>query len=671
VSLAPPDLEARSFEDIVGEARRRIGRYTPELTLDWNDHNESDPGIVLVQLFAWLAQITQERVNKLPERAYRSLLHLLGLDVRPAVPATADLVFTAVPGAPLGAGVPQGTRVGAPPAPDGSPVVFETTRALDLVTAELAHVLTYDGSTFREVTSLNEPTGGVIAPFGERPEEGAAVYFGFAPASAAPTAADHPFPTRLSLRAFEPADVTTPSAIACGDAPALARAELVWEYLPGPGGKWEPLTVYEDETRALEVGGYLALQGPERMLPAPLSTVADPRYWVRLRVKNPDYGSRVPRVGFFRFNAVPARHEVSVSDEEIGISTGAPDQVVRLPRRPVVPGSLVIEVEDEGGTPRAWTEVDLFRDSDPGVEDPLAGRDAQVYRADYSLGEVRFGDGFRGLIPPAGSAVIARRYRFGGGSAGNVEADQVTALQDTLPGVNGVTNPRPAVGGKNAESVEQALRSAPQWLRRRERAVTKDDFAAVALAVGGVARAEARPNTHPDYPGVRVPGAVTVFIVQDTTQRNPPSPTEALMRRVCEELNEARTLTTEVYVRSARFVKIDLAAELTVDPTRSMSRAEADARAQIERYLSPLELEAQDGRAHRPWRFGQDLYPANVQSQLLSLPEAAGVRAVPVLRMWVDGVLHTSPTDPIDIPTDALPYLGEFDVRAQPDPDPV
>jgi predicted phage baseplate assembly protein len=651
VPIAPPPLQSRGFDEMVAEARRRIARYTPELSLGWTDHNESDPGITLVQLFAWLAQITQERVNQLPERTYRALLDLLGMQVRPAVPAVADLVFDAIPGAGRDLRVPRGTRVGAPPAEDGSPVVFETSDPLDVAGAELKHVLTYDGTTFQDVTALNAPDGGPLHPFGERPETGAAVYFGFAiPAS--PEPGWRPFPGRISLRAFEPEGREAPSPVACGGAPAVQRAEMAWEHLPGPGREWEPLTIFGDETRALEVGGYLALQGPREIRPAALWAVEKPHYWLRLRVRNPDYGDRVPRVAFFRFNAVRARHEVTVRQETLGTSDGMADQVMRLRALPLVPGSLELRVADEGGTPRDWTPVPLFRDPGPGVPRDQAGPDARVYRVDAESGTVTFGDGRRAAIPPAGSAVVAHVYRHGGGGAGNVEALQVTSLQSTLPGIRGVSNPRPAVGGLNAQTAEDAAQGAPQWLRRRERAVTAADFEAAALEIGGVVRALALPGAHPDHPEVQVPGAVTVLVVQDSRE-TPPATSETLLRRVCMALDEQRTLTTEVHVRSPRFVKIDVRAELRVDPRRSMGEAQEAARKRLEAMLD-----------YRRWRFGQDLHPVNVQSRLLS--DEDGVRTVERMRIHVDGRLHDSATEPLRLDPDVLVYAGQVELTALP-----
>jgi predicted phage baseplate assembly protein len=233
-----------------------------------------------------------------------------------------------------------------------------------------------------------------------------------------------------------------------------------------------------------------------------------------------------------------------------------------------------------------------------------------------------------------------------------VEALQVTSLQSTLPGIHGVSNPRPAVGGLNAQTAEDAAQGAPQWLRRRERAVTAADFEAAALEIGGVVRALALPGAHPDHPEVQVPGAVTVLVVQDSRE-TPPATSETLLRRVCMALEEQRTLTTEVHVRSPRFVKIDVRGELRVDPRRSMGEAQEAARKRLEAMLD-----------YRRWRFGQDLHPVNVQSRLLS--DEDGVRTVERMRIHVDGRLHDSATEPLRLDPDVLVYAGQVELTALP-----
>ena len=63
MSLPTPELDDRRFQDIVDEAKRRINRLCPE----WTDHNVSDPGVALIELFAWMTEMTLYRLNQIPE----------------------------------------------------------------------------------------------------------------------------------------------------------------------------------------------------------------------------------------------------------------------------------------------------------------------------------------------------------------------------------------------------------------------------------------------------------------------------------------------------------------------------------------------------------------------------------------------------------------------------
>jgi predicted phage baseplate assembly protein len=109
---------------------------------------------------------------------------------------------------------------------------------------------------------------------------------------------------------------------------------------------------------------------------------------------------------------------------------------------------------------------------------------------------LRFGDGLHGLPPPAGAELDAY-YRTGNGAAGNVGAEAVNHLvlrgDAGTGGVTRVRNPVPATGGVDPEPVEVVRTMAPLALHRtRPRAVTAGDYADLAAAVPGVARAAAR-----------------------------------------------------------------------------------------------------------------------------------------------------------------------------------
>jgi len=71
-NLPIPDLDDKTFEELVEEARTRIPLYAP----GWTDHNLSDPGITLIDLFAWLAEMQIYSLNLLPDKNYLKFLKL-------------------------------------------------------------------------------------------------------------------------------------------------------------------------------------------------------------------------------------------------------------------------------------------------------------------------------------------------------------------------------------------------------------------------------------------------------------------------------------------------------------------------------------------------------------------------------------------------------------------
>ncbi|MEW6705794.1 MAG: hypothetical protein AB1430_13195, partial [Pseudomonadota bacterium] len=87
--LIAPVLDDRSFEDLFAELRNRIPVYNPE----WTDHHDSDVGITLLQLFAYLGEGLQFRFNQIPEATYVAFLKLLDMPMRPAAAAQALLRF--------------------------------------------------------------------------------------------------------------------------------------------------------------------------------------------------------------------------------------------------------------------------------------------------------------------------------------------------------------------------------------------------------------------------------------------------------------------------------------------------------------------------------------------------------------------------------------------------
>ena len=124
-ALPSPNLDDRSFDELVADALAQAERSCPE----WTDHSVHDPGVALVEVFAHLTEIMLYRLNRLPEKAYVEFLNLLGVRRHPPAAAWATLLFSRTPGADPAVPIPLpvGTTVSSRPGADGEPAVFVLT----------------------------------------------------------------------------------------------------------------------------------------------------------------------------------------------------------------------------------------------------------------------------------------------------------------------------------------------------------------------------------------------------------------------------------------------------------------------------------------------------------------------------------------------------------------
>lgn len=156
-----PRLDDRSFQELMDEMRSLIPIYCPE----WTNHNPSDPGITLLELFAFLSEIMLYRLNRVPVRNLFSLLDVLG--IQPQAPSAARTPIVVGPN-PTAHGyvLKRGTAIGARRSGSGEPLLFETEHDLLLTTARITRVITSNGLETRDVTDLiTAPEPMPISPF--------------------------------------------------------------------------------------------------------------------------------------------------------------------------------------------------------------------------------------------------------------------------------------------------------------------------------------------------------------------------------------------------------------------------------------------------------------------------------------------------------------------------
>lgn len=151
--LESPQLDDLEYQTVADQLRRRIALVAPE----WTDHNDSDPGITLLQLFAHLAQQIGYRLNRLPDKVYIEFLKLIGIRLRPAEAATTSLAFYLTkPETTSSFLIPEASQIRARPR-QGPPPTFETLAAVDAVPAQAAALVTTWSADLRDIAAGTPP----------------------------------------------------------------------------------------------------------------------------------------------------------------------------------------------------------------------------------------------------------------------------------------------------------------------------------------------------------------------------------------------------------------------------------------------------------------------------------------------------------------------------------
>jgi predicted phage baseplate assembly protein len=609
VSLPVPNLDDRRFQDLVDEAKRMI----PSLLPEWTNHNVADPGVALIELFAWMSEQVIYRLNQVPERLYVDLLNLLDVHPFPAAAAQAPVTFWLAGVPDQTVVVPAGTEIATT---DRDGVVFATVDTLRIVQPEIQGAVTSAGETvYVDVMEELRYDRDSVTCFTSQPvRAGDAFHLGFDASLAGQL-------LELRIETVERGVGVDPD-----------RVPIVWESWSGE--HWLPAEVVSDTTGGLNRSGAVRLSLPGAH--EPLVLAGQRQYWVRVRLVEPDDDqptfTRSPKLSQVRAvslgGTVLAEHARSITAESLGSSDGTPGQRFQLANRPVLPrrdGEEVVVLHD--GARHVFTEVADFSASGP--------TDRHV-RIDAADGAVEFGPRIRypdghsvqhGAVPPFGARIMVGAYRTGGGAAGNVGARTLTGLRTSVPYVDRVENLQPARGGVDPETVEEVKLRGPRTLRTGQRAVTPTDYEQLTLeASPQVARARCLPPASPDQP-IRV-------LVVPTSDRDPQlyelddfALTPELFTRVRDHLEVRRTIGARVAITAPYFQGVSVIVRIRAVAGRSPAAVRERVGAAIAAFLGPLT----GGTRGTGWEFGTDLHGATLVSVLEEVP---GVSAVDELALF-------------------------------------
>jgi len=601
--LPAPNLDDRRFQDLVDDAKRLVQQRCPT----WTDHNVSDPGVTLIEAFAFMVDQLLYRLNRVPERHYVKFLELIGVHLFPPTAAQAEVTAWLSAPQPEIVRVKAGTEVATPRAEVEEAVVFQVAEDLDIVPCALARVASSIAES--DIRDHTDMLGGgkPFYCFDQVPKPGDCLYIGLT----------NPVPSCAVLLEVD-----------CQvEGVGVDPLDPPWIWEAWDGERWAACEVDRDTTGGFNQPGNVVVHVRRH---ASSVVGQESAAWLRCRVveaaeHQPDY-SASPRIGALAAatigGTVTAVHGDLVLAEKLPPSEGVPGQVFALQHAPVTAATVppVLEVSVGEGW-EEWTRVETFA---------LSGPDDRHFVLDESAGQIQLGPAVRepdgtlrhfGAVPPKGAVLRLSAYRTGGGRTGNVAAGALCLLRSPIPYVASVENRRPAAGGVDGETVEDAKVRGPLLLRTRDRAVTAEDYEHLTRqAAPEIARVRCVPAG--DEPGGGA-GAVRVLLVPAIPEDDGAAlpfellaPSEETLARVASHLDERRLIGARVAVEPPRYQGVTVVARIRARSHVLPARLQSAALDALYRWFHPL----RGGPEGNGWPFGRPVNIGDVYAVLQALP---------------------------------------------------
>lgn len=422
--------------------------------------------------------------------------------------------------------------------------------------------------------------------------------------------------------------------------------------------------VSNDGTRGLNESGTITVILPRTPLRSTL--FGRVQYWIRLRPRqgfNDD--EWLPMITGAWVNGTWAKATETQVEELLGSSDGRPGLVATLARPPVVAESLRLRVREplseeeiRAINEKATSEEDRVLDhigSRPGpwvlwreVPDLLDSKpDAREFAFEDETGDITFGDGHSGRIPPIGrDCIIAERYVRGGGAAANrIQAFADANLATPLAGVDGVVLTAAAAGGADAQQAEEVLRFAPDLLRQRGRILTLAELESAAR--------QHSPDIVQAFAQSRAGGVDLCIVVRGDDPRAPARTCRELARVLSERVAPHLAVRNALKVKPPFAVPLQVALEIVVDSVDNSGTVIKECTRRIHELLNA----ATGGLDGFGWPLGRWPTAEEIAAALDDLPHLEGF-GMPDFKALDGAARSLRATDIITVSTDDIAIIA-------------
>ena len=546
--LKVPQLDDLTYEQRVKRAVSRI----PAMTDKWTDFNSHDPGITVLQMYAWLTDMLGYYMNATGDVHVEKYLKLLGIEPKAAKAAESFVILENIKES---ISLQKGTRFFAGIIP------FELAEDYTYLYNRFSSFIQETDGVGMDLTTFAGYDGDYIEVFSERFEEKAIAYFGF----------------ERMLQEGDCLYISVKEEVNRNPFDEQFRlCTLTWEYYTEAG--WKTLYV-EDETCGFLKSGFLKIKNIKDMSEWQHEGSFEKAFYIRCTLKQNLYDS-IPKIGKIYVNPMKVIQKATICQRgevleqlQIGTTNGCANQEVLFDYPNVYKFSLLLfDHEDGKNGYELWTMVDHLEDAD---------YKEMVFSYDREKRCICFGDGIHGMVPLQKKRICVTGLEISDFEQGNVLAGEITETDCALIADAKVYNPVAAQGGREKENLQAMLKRMEETLFVQNRMASEADYQNIILNTPGLML---------DLVHV-IPGHVygelyrrdrslneIIAVVKPYSKSLTPKLSEIYQQMILSHIEKYRLLNTKVSIVSPVYVGIEVYGKIVLQIDTKEAREKVQAK---------------------------------------------------------------------------------------------